>query len=168
MRVVSLAAAAALGASVLLTTVAAPAGADAMGGGKHKVTGWAHLDGEQEVPGPGDGNGEGRFRYKIENGTFCYKLSVRRVATPTAAHIHFGPRGEAGPIAVTLKTPPRNGAVSDCIRARSWQNPNNAARVLTFWELEGIKKDPFFFYVNVHNDRFPAGAVRGQLMKSHR
>ncbi len=163
MRVFPLAAAATLGASVMLTSLAAPVAADALGGGGHKVTGRAHLDGEQEVE-DGDPNGEGRLRYKIKDGKFCYELSVRRVGRPTAAHIHFGPRDMAGPIAVTLETPERNGTVRDCIRARSWQNPSNAARVLTHWELQGIKKDPFFFYVNVHNRNFPDGAIRGQLM----
>lgn len=165
MRVLPLAAAA-LGATAMLASLATPAVADAQGGGKHKVTGWAHLDGQQEVPRRGDRNGEGQFWFKIKDHKLCYTLSVERIQTPTAAHIHFGPRGEAGPIAVTLETPERNGTVRDCIRARSWQNPNNAAEVLTFWELEGIKKDTFFFYVNVHNDRFPSGAIRGQLMRN--
>ncbi|MFR9676508.1 CHRD domain-containing protein [Streptomyces sp. TR06-5] len=163
MRILRLAAAA-LGATALLTSVVTPATADSLGGGKHPVHGWAYLNGDQEVPGPGDRNGSGRFRYTIKHKTLCYSLSVRRIQTPTAAHIHFGPRGQAGPVAVTLDTPPRNGWVRDCIRARSWQNPSNADRVLTFWELKGIKKDPYFFYVNVHNDRYPDGAIRGQLM----
>lgn len=163
MRVLPLAVAAALGATAMLTSLVAPAAADAQGGGKHPVHGRAHLTGAQEVPEPGDPNGEGRLRYTIKDHTFCYKLSVRRIGRPVAAHIHFGPRGENGPIAVTLKTPGRDGTVHDCIRARSDQNPANEARVLTFWELEGIKKDPFFFYANVHTNRYPAGAIRGQL-----
>ncbi|MDT9692230.1 CHRD domain-containing protein [Streptomyces sp. P9(2023)] len=82
---------------------------------------------------------------------------------PTSAHIHIAPKGEAGPVVVTLKTPPENGSVSDCIRAQKKQNPENAATVLTFWELKGIKEDLFLFYTNVHNQEFPAGDVRGQL-----
>lgn len=169
MRALPLAAAAALGASAMLTSLVTPAIADAQGGGKHPVHGWAHLTGDQEVPPEdpesGDRNGEGRLRYVIKHGKFCYKLSVERVQRPTAAHIHVGEAGENGPVIVTLKTPPsRNSTVRDCIQARSWQNPENDERVLTYWELEGIKKDPFLFYANVHSERFPNGAVRGQLM----
>jgi hypothetical protein len=171
MRVTTAAAAVALGAAALLgsagtaTAAAAEAAptataADPAGGhGSHLV----RLDGRQEVPGPGDPDGSGRFNYRIHHDKFCYKLSVRDIAPPNAAHIHFGPRGEAGPIAVTLRTPPENGTVRGCIRAQQTQTPQNAARVLTRWELQGIKQNPFFFYVNVHTPEFPTGAVRGQL-----
>lgn len=172
MRVCTLAATAALSASLVLTsltTTATAATADepgSGGGGVGKVTGRATLNGEQEVPGPGDANGTGRFRFKIKHDRLCYSLSVRRIAPPTAAHIHFGPRGEAGPVAVTLKTPPPGGTVRGCIPARNSQNPMNAAEVLTFWELRGIAQDTYFFYVNVHNTPFPAGAIRGQLVRT--
>ena len=165
MRVSTAAATAALGAAALLastagTATAAPQADPAGGyGQKHVVL----LDGEQEVPGPGDQDGTGRFVYRISHNKLCYKLSVENIAPPTAAHIHIGQRGEAGPIIVTLNTPPPNGPSSGCIRAQRTQTPENATRVLTFWELEGIKKNPFFFYTNVHNGQFPAGAIRGQL-----
>lgn len=167
MRIFSLAAAAVLGASAMLTSAVVPAGAaDAASlGGGGKVTGRAHLDGEQEVE-PGDPNGEGRFRFKIKHDRLCYTLGVRRIGRPNAAHIHFGPAGEAGPVAVTLKTPGNNGTVRGCVRARSHQTPQNAAAVLTFWELRGIAQDTYFFYVNVHTARYPDGAIRGQLMRT--
>ncbi|MFC4495841.1 CHRD domain-containing protein [Streptomyces ovatisporus] len=160
---VSTTVAAALGATALLFSLAGPAGASAAdapaGGGKHRV----NLDGDQEVPGPGDPDGSGVFRYEIKRNQLCYRLSVRDIAPPTAAHIHFGPAGETGPIAVTLRTPDEDGTSGGCIRARAYQTPENAAEVLTEWELHGIKQNPFFFYVNVHNEEFPDGAVRGQL-----
>lgn len=164
MRLSTAAVAAALGAAAMLAstagTAAAATGTDPTGGhGKHLVK----LDGEQEVPGPGDPDGSGKLKYRIDGKQFCYKLSVRDIAPPTAAHIHFGPRGEAGPIAVGLKTPPPDGSSRGCIRAQPTQTPQNAAEVLTFWELDGIKRNPFFFYANVHNAEFPAGAIRGQL-----
>ncbi|SCK38220.1 CHRD domain-containing protein [Streptomyces sp. WMMB 322] len=166
MRVSTAAATAALGAAALLastagTATAAPAApADPVGGhGTHLVL----LDGAQEVPGPGDPDGTGRFLYRISHGKLCYKLSVENVAPPTAAHIHIGQSGEAGPVIVTLNTPPENGSSSGCIRAQRTQTEANASTVLTYWELQGIKQNPFFFYTNVHNAQFPAGAVRGQL-----
>ncbi|OEU86511.1 hypothetical protein DB35_22495 [Streptomyces abyssalis] len=163
MRVSTAAVAAALGAAAMLastagTATAAPA--DPVGGhGKHTVS----LDGAQEVPGPGDPDGSGVFKYQIKHRTLCYKLSVQNIAPPTAAHIHFGQSDEAGPIAVLLNTPPADGTSKGCIRAQRTQTPENADQVLTRWELDGIKRNPFFFYVNVHNAEFPAGAVRGNL-----
>lgn len=163
MRVSTAAVAAVLGAAALSTSAAGTATAavaDPAGGhGKNTV----RLGGEQEVPGPGDPDGSGVFKYMIKNDRLCYKLSVRNIAPPTAAHLHFGQRGEAGPIAVQLKIPPQDGSSSACIRAQRTQTPQNASRVLTRWELDGVKRNPFFFYVNVHNAEFPAGAVRGRL-----
>jgi hypothetical protein len=164
MRVSIAAAAAALGAAAMLastagTATAAPQ-ADPVGHGKKHVV---LLDGAQEVPGPGDPDGAGRFVYRISHGTLCYKLSVRNIEAPTAAHIHVGPAGSAGPVIVNLNTPPVDGSSRGCIRAQRTQTPANASSVLTFWELEGIKLNPFFFYANVHNTPFPDGAVRGQL-----
>ncbi|SCK25076.1 CHRD domain-containing protein [Streptomyces sp. WMMB 714] len=167
MRITRTTAAAAAGAAALLLSLAGPAGAapadvaaDAPGGGGwHRVG----LDGEQEVPGPGDPDGNGVFRYEIKKDRLCYRLSVADIDPPTAAHLHFGPAGETGPVAVVLRTPGEDGTSGGCIRARADQTPENAAEVLTRWELRGIEQDPFFFYVNVHNEEFPDGAVRGQL-----
>ncbi|NLU76296.1 CHRD domain-containing protein [Streptomyces sp. HNM0575] len=165
MRVSTAAVAAALGAAALLgstpvTAAAAPGAAEPAGGhGSHLV----RLDGGQEVPGPGDPDGTGTLKYRIDHGELCYTLAVRDIAPPTAAHIHFGARGEAGPVAVTLRTPPENGSAHGCIRARQTQTAQNAARVLTRWELDGIERNPFSFYTNFHNAEFTEGAVRGQL-----
>ncbi|QPP07901.1 CHRD domain-containing protein [Streptomyces bathyalis] len=165
MRVSTAATAAALGAAALLastagTATATPQADPAGGHGRPHVV---NLDGAQEVPDPGDPDGTGRFVYRISHGKLCYRLSVQDIATPTAAHIHIGQRGEAGPVIVTLNTPPVDGSSQGCIRAQRTQTPANQATVLTYWELEGIKRNPFFFYTNVHNAEFPAGAIRGQL-----
>jgi len=157
--------AAAAGCAALLLTLALPAGAstgnDEPRTGGH-VSGDIHLDGEQEVPGPGDADGRGMFRYVIKNDRLCYSLTAHKIAKPTAAHIHIAPRGEAGPVVVTLKTPVK-GMSRDCIQAQHRQNPDNAATVLTRQELHGIVDDPWAHYANVHNKPFPAGAIRGQL-----
>src|SRR4051794_25017306 len=98
MRVSTAAVAAVLGAAAMVASTAGTAAAtqaDPVGGhGTHVV----NLDGQQEVPGPGDPDGTGTFRYFIKHHKLCYKLSVSNIDTPTAAHIHFGPTGEAGPV----------------------------------------------------------------------
>lgn len=162
---------AALGATAVLASLATPAlaapaePADPGPMATHDyLWGKAYLDGRQEVPGPGDRNGRGWFEYHIKGHTFCYRERVTKIAKPTASHIHRGVRGEAGPIVVTLKTPKANNRwIEDCITAKRDQNRHNAAKVLTRWELRGIKRDPGLFYTNVHNKKFPKGAIRGQL-----
>ena len=58
----------------------------------------------------------------------------------------------AGPIVQELVAPgqgKRTGPSKDCVR-----NPELAQEILA---------DPAGYYVNLHNRKFPAGALRGQL-----
>ncbi|MBB5075204.1 hypothetical protein HNR40_000650 [Nonomuraea endophytica] len=87
---------------------------------------------------------------------------MRKIHPATAAHIHRGARGVAGDITVTLRTP-SDGSTKGCVRAVKRQNAANAATTLTWSELRAITRWPHRYYVNVHNKRFPMGAVRGQL-----
>ena len=109
----------------------------------------ASLTGEKEAPGPGDPNGRGEAEVKVHNAKVCYELEVERIAPATAAHIHLGLRGEAGPVVAPLE-PPTDGSSSGCVAV---------PRALS---LE-LKEHPGRYYVNVHNEPYPDGAVRGQL-----
>ena len=113
----------------------------------------AHLEtvmtGEQEVPGPGDPNGIGEAKIKVFRAKVCYTLTAKRIAPATAAHIHKGPPGVAGPIVVPLK-PPTDGSSSGC---------KKISRSLA----KNLKEHPGRYYVNVHNRPYPEGAIRGQL-----
>ena len=109
----------------------------------------ANLTGEQEVPGPGDPNGLGHAMVKVDKARVCYMLEVRRIKPPTAAHIHVGPRGVAGDIVVTLNTP-TDGTSSGC---------EAISRSLS----KKLREHPARYYVNVHNNPYPDGAIRGQL-----
>jgi hypothetical protein len=111
----------------------------------------AQLTGEQEVPGPGDPNGFGTATIALfpSSGKICYVLTAFRIAPANAAHIHEGPAGVAGPVVVALR-PPTFGLSGGCTSA----DP----------ELVGdIAANPTEYYVNVHNQPFPDGAIRGQL-----
>jgi hypothetical protein len=119
---------------------------------------FAALNGQNELDpdtlrrGAGDRNGGGSFGAVIDGNELCYGLSVRDIEDPTQAHIHRGGRNTNGPIVVTL-TRPRTGdpgASSGCATLR----PELRRR---------IRRNPTRYYVNVHNDDFPAGAIRGQL-----
>ena len=113
----------------------------------------ASMTGAQEVPGPGDSDGSGTAEITIVDATdnVCFDLNVRNIGPATAAHIHRGARGVAGPPVVTLEAP-TDGGSEGCISA-----PGALA--------DEIEANPAAFYVNVHNAEFPNGAVRGQLQR---
>ena len=107
------------------------------------------LDGAQEVP-PADPNGVGQVSIFRAAGTprvLCYVLFVDRIRPATVAHIHRGAVGVVGPPIVDLRAP-SDGNSAACVRTRA------AARIFD---------NPQNWYVNVHNRRFPDGAIRGQL-----
>ena len=108
------------------------------------------LSGEEEVPGPGDPDGSGSATViVIPPDTICYVLTAEGIEPATAAHIHEGERGEAGPVVQGLE-PPTYGASGGCTQA-------DPALV------SDLQENPEDYYVNVHNEEYPAGAIRGQL-----
>jgi len=111
------------------------------------------LTGAAEVPGPGDADGRGTAGVTVNAGQrqVCYSLSVSNIEPATMAHIHKGAAGVAGPVVVALKAP-SGGSSKAC------------ATVTRALALD-ILKSPANYYVNVHNQPFPDGAVRGQLAK---
>ena len=117
--------------------------------GGRKLT--TELTGAAEVPkvGDPDGRGTAALRVNVGQSRVCYQLSVRGIASATAAHIHEAPAGVAGPVVVPL-APPRNGGSSGCV---------TVSRELA----RDIVRHPADYYVNVHNQDFPGGALRGQL-----
>ncbi|MFD1936261.1 CHRD domain-containing protein [Nonomuraea mangrovi] len=123
---------------------------------------FTEMTGAQEVPGPGDPDGVGIFAWRVSGKSLCYIITAHNIDPATAAHIHQGPAGVAGPIVVTLKAP-SEGFANDCIRAVREQTPENADTTLTRDELQAIVHNPSQFYTNVHNAEFPDGAIRGQL-----
>jgi CHRD domain-containing protein len=116
-----------------------------------KVT--AKLTGGAEVPDPGDPKGSGTAQITIdpEKSEVCYDLSVANIQEATAAHIHEGATGKAGPVKVTLEAP-KTGSAKGCAKVDSTL-------------IQAMLKDPAGYYVNVHNAAFPKGAARGQLSK---
>ena len=110
------------------------------------------MTGIQEVPGPGDpdGTGTAEVRVNASEGQVCWNLYARGIDPATAAHIHRGAAGVAGPPVVTLTTPDAAGRSQGCATV----DPNVAREIA----LRGHD-----FYVNVHNAAHPAGAIRGQL-----
>lgn len=113
------------------------------------------MTGIQEVPGPGDadGNGTAEIRVTPREGQLCWDLYARGIDSATAAHIHRGAAGAAGPPVVTLTTPDAAGRSQGCAAVDVALARNIAMR-------------GHDFYVNVHTVAHPAGAIRGQLRGS--
>jgi hypothetical protein len=134
---------------VALLAIAAPA----YGEGRPFST---TLTGAAEVPGPGDPDASGTAFITLNQGQgeVCFDLSWALIdGTVTAAHIHVGPAGVAGDVVVPLFAGALAGtdSASGCISGVSEEL------------IKAIRQDPASYYVNVHSDVFPAGAVRGQL-----
>lgn len=113
------------------------------------------LTGAAEVPGPGDTDGSGTANIDVNQGQgdVCFELTVANIAAASAAHIHEGAAGKAGPVVIPLTAPNAEGTSKDCVK--------NVDKDL----IKRIKDNPANFYVNVHNAEFPDGAIRGQLGK---
>lgn len=110
------------------------------------------MTGIQEVPGPGDpdGSGTAEVRVTASEGQVCWDLYARGIDPATAAHIHRGAAGVAGPPVVTLTTPDAAGRSQGCANVDM-----NLAREMALRSHE--------FYLNVHTAAHPSGAIRGQL-----
>jgi hypothetical protein len=107
------------------------------------------MTGKAETP-KGDPNGKGTAKITLQQskGKVCFKLTWSGIGTPTASHIHKGKKGVAGPVLI----PFFGGAAkhSGCV---------TAAKSL----ISKIEKNPAGYYVNLHNAKYPAGALRAQL-----
>lgn len=113
----------------------------------------ATLTGAAEVPSRGDPDGTGTATVNIDasKGEVCYEVAVQKLDRPVGMHIHEAEAGRSGPVVVPLTTPTATDTTTT--------GCTNADRSL----LGRIVAQPRDFYVNVHTDTYPQGAVRGQL-----
>jgi hypothetical protein len=118
------------------------------------VTLKARLTGAEEVPGPGVKDGIGAFLIDIGGGKGCYDLKVTMGEKPTKAHIHEGAAGVSGPVVVDLKPTFEPG--ESAMTAKSCVD-------LSADLGEKLVGNPAAYYVNVHSEGHPDGAIRGQL-----
>jgi hypothetical protein len=111
----------------------------------------AFLSGDQETAG-GDPEGEGFGAVVFPDypGEICVALFLGVSSPTTGAHIHEGAAGEDGDIVVPLRTPPQFGSDFGCYEVEQAL-------------LEDIRDNPSDYYINIHTEQYPAGAIRGQL-----
>jgi hypothetical protein len=121
---------------------------------------FANLKGKNEINPTtgkrraGDMDGTGGATVVIQGDQLCFAITVKGIGTPNAMHIHKARAGKNGDVVVPLTQPTAGdpGASAGCVTV--------AADLAT-----QIYKRSRGFYVNVHTDDFPAGALRGQLHK---
>ncbi|GAA2887018.1 hypothetical protein GCM10010517_50830 [Streptosporangium fragile] len=120
------------------------------------------LLGKNEVREPGkkvnDRDGIAVAKFRIQGNRFFYFVEWKRVAKPTAFHIHRGKAGKNGPVVIDLLA---NGTTRG-------NTSFGSVLVKDSGLLKGIKNNPKNWYANLHTGPFPDGAVRGQLHKGGR
>lgn len=136
----------ALSAAVLASTLAGGAVARATS----TTTLHATLSGKNEVGGKGAPKGSGTFSATIKSGKLCYSLKFSGLTQPVASHIHKGTSKQNGAIVLDLKPKFKNSKASGCVTIKAGL-------------ASAIKKNPKGYYANVHTQKLPAGAIRGQL-----
>lgn len=116
------------------------------------LTGAAEIDPDTGLPGAGDTDANGEAFVAFTETQICLGATVEDLDTPiVAAHIHEGSAGSNGPVVVDFTDAVREGSfVAGCTDVE--------ADLLT-----DIQDNPADYYVNVHTEDFPGGAVRGQL-----
>ena len=130
----------------------------------------AGLNGEKEVSSTGvkgvgdlDGRGKAEVRVQVARQRVCFDLSWSNIVAPSMAHIHEGNADTAGPIVVTLLMTGDETAPTDQDLPDTLNGVSGCATGLDKVLLRRIDDNPRDFYVNIHNNDFPAGAIRGQL-----
>jgi hypothetical protein len=115
---------------------------------------YATMSGKTEVP-KGDPDGTGTAVLTVKSSQVCYVITAKKAGSTFAAgHIHAGKKGKAGPIFIPLWAKPKKlsyGKLTGC-------SPTVKAT-----DLAKLKAKPGNYYVNIHNAKYPAGALRGQL-----
>lgn len=132
------------------------------------------MNGAQETQ-PGDLDAQARAHVSIpeDDGTaICLHLEITKPLaaddTIVGLHVHEAPRNEAGPVVVDLgdfvDELNATGSVDGCIddpvdlEGNAVSGPTLADIV-----LEGRERFTDEYYLNLHSEQFPAGAIRGQI-----
>jgi hypothetical protein len=122
------------------------------------LTGRAEVGTSERLAGDPNGRGEAYvFGIDGDPTTLCYVLTVDKIGTAVAAHIHEGAAGTNGPVVANLAAP-GDGNAADCL------TEGEAGKFVGDQTVAEILANPGNYYVNVHNAEYPGGAIRGQLM----
>ena len=113
----------------------------------------ATLTGASETP-PNASAATGNATFTYNTVTYVLSGSVTFAGiTATAAHIHYGAAGVAGPVVFPLGSSPITSPISF-----------TSVPLTTTQSTELLANQ---FYVNVHSAAYPAGEIRGQLVQAN-
>ncbi|AKH41194.1 hypothetical protein FHS61_001720 [Altererythrobacter atlanticus] len=104
------------------------------------------------IPGGGaGGDASADFNGEIDftQDRLCYYFEGTGLADAQSAHIHEAAEGKAGPEVATLELPA--------------EDADEVCMTLERTLLEWMARDPGSYYVDVHTQAHPGGAVRGQM-----
>lgn len=109
------------------------------------------LKGKNEAPAaPASNKGKVELKLNTATGKVCWEFTLAKIdGKPNQAHIHKGKAGVSGNVVVPLGANYKR------------QGCTTASKAL----VRAILKKPRAYYVNVHNVKHPAGAMRGQLAR---
>lgn len=109
------------------------------------------MTGPAETPaGAPSGTAKAVVTLSTKTDKVCWTFkSLSGVTHPTYAHIHMAPAGKSGNIVVPLSTGSKF-LTKGCVPA--------SATVIS-----AIAANPHNYYVNIHSQQYPSGAVRAQL-----
>lgn len=106
---------------------------------------------EGDNPGNPDGSGSASVVLDPETGEACWDLTAEDIGPVLQSHIHVGAADVSGGVVVPLDVDGFDGTSEGC-------TSDVDADV-----LQAVIDDPAGYYVNLHTEDFPAGAIRGQL-----
>jgi CHRD domain len=136
-----------IGVVIVVVSLVAVFGASARPAASTKLE--ATLNGKAEGA-PKTNKGKAEVTLNAATGKVCWDFRLAKIdGKPTQAHIHKGKAGVAGNVVVPF------GA------SYKRQGCTSATKSL----VKAILKSPGSYYVNVHNAKHPAGAMRGQLTR---
>jgi hypothetical protein len=126
----------------------------------------AKLTGSNEVPSvKTKAKGEIKFKLSKDGKQLSYKLQVKNIENPNAAHIHLGKKGKTGPPIANLFTgPKKEGKFSGDLSEGTITAENLSGELMgkSLADLVQLIKSGDA-YVNVHTDAHPEGEIRGQI-----
>jgi hypothetical protein len=115
---------------------------------------YATLSGSQEKP-PADPDGVASATLTFKAKTVCYDIRPKKAGSTFAAgHIHTGKAGVNGDVLIPLFTTPKKvkgGRLTGC------------SGTISAATLNKVRAKPANYYLNLHNAKYPGGAIRGQL-----
>jgi hypothetical protein len=135
--------------TAVVAVVAAAAWAIAASGAMSPVVSAKMTGGAESPKGPAGASGSAVVHLNAAKGTVCWQFkNLKGVTSPNASHIHKGGKGVSGPVFIPLGA---KFALKGCTTASKSS-------------ITAVETKPGAYYVNVHNAKYPNGAVRGQLV----